>query len=295
MSKISTLFRKYVWIVDTIRRERRITLTELSNRWMHTNFSEGAPLSRSTFNRYRNEVEEIFGITIACDADNKYYIVDQNILHNDSVQEWMLNTLTVSNIVGEAKGLHDRILLENVPTEGEYLQQVVEAMRRGVRIFVRYCRYSMKEVKEWVVDPYCIKLFRRRWYLLCDNGKGCMVLSLDRILELTLTDEPFTIDPAFDAEAFFSEYYGVMTDPRIPLTRIILRAYGNERYSMRDLPLHHSQQLLEESDDYFDFELYLRPTSDFLAQILSRGKWVEVISPDDMANKISELHREAIK
>lgn len=78
--KASSLFKKYVWMVDTIRRAKRITLAELNDRWLHTYLSEGVPLSRTTFNRHRAEVEEIFGVTIGCDGDNCYYIVDNELL-----------------------------------------------------------------------------------------------------------------------------------------------------------------------------------------------------------------------
>lgn len=293
--KASLLFKQYVWLVDTIRRSRRITLADLNARWQLTSLSEGTPLSRTTFNRHRTAVEEIFGIKISCDADNYYYIVDASQLHSDNVQQWMLSALTVSNIVGEARGLHDRILLESIPTDGELLRQVVEAMQRGVRITVSYRRYGRDDDSQWTLEPYCIKLFRRRWYLLCKNSKGLMVLSFDRVTSLALTDESFAVDHDFDAESFFAEYFGVMTDSRIPLTRIVLRAYGNERFALRDLPLHPSQHLLEEAEDHVDFELRLRPTTDFLAHLLSRGRWVEVLSPNDIAQKISDLHREAIK
>ena len=294
--KASLLFKQYVWLLDTIRRSRRISLAELNERWQRTDLSEGAPLSRTTFNRHRAAVEEIFGITISCDADNRYYIVDGDLLHSDTVQQWMLSTITVSNIVGEARGLHDRILLESIPTEGELLRQVVDAMQRSVCIKVTYRRYGYNNDSSWTIEPYCIKLFRRRWYLLCHfSDGGFIMLSFDRITSLELTDDVFEIDPSFDAESFFSEYFGVMTDERIPLTRIVIRAYGNERYALRDLPLHPSQQEIEEGDNYVDFELRLRPTTDFLAHILSRGRWVKIQSPDYILQKITELHQEAIK
>jgi hypothetical protein len=121
-----------------------------------------------------------------------------------------------------------------------------------------------------------------------------ITLSFDRITSLILTDEPFAVDPDFDAEAFFSEYFGVMTDNRIPLQRIVLRAFGNERYALRDLPLHPSQKVVEEGSDYVDFELFLRPTSDFLAHILSRGRWVKIISPEAIAQQISNMHKESV-
>lgn len=294
--KASEVFKQYVWLVDTIRRARRISLAELSQRWQKTDLSNGNPLVRSTFNRHREAVEEIFGITIACDADNRYYIVDNEFFRSDTVQQWMLNTLTVSNIVGEVRGLHDRILLESIPTEGETLRLVVEAMQRNVKVHLTYRTYRSNNLSDWTVEPYCIKLFRRRWYLLCRlHDRGFLVLSFDRINSLELTGDTFAIDPTFDANTFFAEYFGVMTDNRVPLQRIVLRAFGNERFALRDLPLHHSQKLVEEGDDYVDFELKLRPTTDFLAHILSRGQWVKIISPKAIAQKIRDLHREALE
>ena len=292
----SALFKQYVWLADTIRIARRITLAELSERWQHSELGEGSRLNRATFNRHRAAVEEIVGLTIACDADNRYYIIDNNLLGSNTVQEWMLSTIAVSNIVGEARSLHDRILLESIPTDGELLQHIVEAMQRGLRITISYRRYGRSKDSQWTLEPYCIKLFRRRWYVLCRTADNSfIVFSLDRITSLSITDETFTVDPSFCADAYFSEYTGVMTDDRVPLQRIVLRAYGNERFALKDLPLHHSQRLLKEADDHVDFELRLRPTSDFIAHLLSRGKWVKVITPKKLSQEIANLHREAIE
>ena len=294
--KASTLFKQYAWLVDTIRRAGRIKLSDINERWMRTDMSEGHPFSRATFRRHRNEVEEMFGIDIKCDNENRYYIDDTSLMSSDSVTRWMLSTLAVSNIVSEARGLHDRILLESIPTEGDHLQQAVESMQNGHRIIIQYRRYGSGEPKQWIVEPYCIKLFRRRWYLLgrFENG-GFIVLSFDRVLQMQTTDETFTIDKHFDVQAYFADYFGVMTDSRTPLQRIVLRAYGNERYALRDLPLHSSQKVIAEGPDYVDFEVRLRPTSDFLAHILSRGRWLKVISPDDIAQKIKDLLQEALE
>ena len=56
--KKSFLFKQYVWLVDTIRRARRISLADLSECWQRSDLSEGKPLSRTTFNRHRDAVEE---------------------------------------------------------------------------------------------------------------------------------------------------------------------------------------------------------------------------------------------
>jgi len=302
--KASALFKEYVWLVDTISRARHITMRELNERWLRTEMSEGQPFSRTTFRRHRQEVEEMFGIIIECDEENRYYIDDPSLMSTDSVPRWMLGTLAVSNIVSEARGLHDRILLESIPTEGEHLQQVVEAMRTGSRIKVSYRRYGSDEPKSWTLEPYCIKLFRRRWYMLGgipskkgDEDTKCrtIVLSFDRIISLEPTEETFKMDKDFDSQAYFAGYFGVMVDDRIEVQRIVLRAYGNERYALRDLPLHPSQQEIGAGEDYVDFEVRLHPTNDFLAQIMSCGRWLKIISPKSIALQIKEMLQEAVE
>lgn len=294
--KASALFKQYVWLVDTIRRAGRITLREINDRWLRTEMSEGVPFSRTTFRRHRTEVEEMFGIIIDCDNENQYYIDDPSLMNTDSVPRWMLSTLAVSNIVSEARGLHDRILLESIPSESEHLQLVIEAMRNSHRISVTYRRYGDENPSIWKVEPYCIKLFRRRWYLLGCFEKGSFItLSFDRIIDINVTDEDFKMDDNFDAQIFFNDYFGVMTDDRLPIERIVLRAYGNEPYYLRDLPLHPSQQEIETNKDYTDFEICLRPTRDFFAHLLSRGRWLQVISPDSIAQEIKQMHLDAAK
>ena len=294
--KASALFKKYVWLVNTISSAGRITLREINEKWLRTEMSEGIEFSRTTFRRYRAEAEEMFGIIIDCDKENRYFIEDIGLFREDSVQQWMLSTLAVSNIVSEARELHDRILLESIPSESDYLSQMVEAMRENKCVSISYQRYGKKDIKNWLLEPYCIKLFRRRWYLLgrMKDG-GFITLSFDRITEMEVTDKTFVLDPDFDAQTYFSAYYGVMQGGDETKRRMVLRAFGNERYAMRDLPLHSSQKELDSGSDYVDFEVKLHPTSDFLAQILSRGRWLKVLEPKDIASKIKQLHLEATK
>ncbi len=292
--KASALFKEYVWLVGTISRAGRITLREINERWLRTDMSEGVPFSRTTFRRHRTEVEEMFDIIIECDNENRYYIDDTEMFREDSVQRWMLGSLTVSNIVSEARGLHDRILLESIPSESEHLRTVVDAMRENHCLSICYKRYGKTETSQWTVEPYCIKLFRRRWYLLGRLEDGdFLTLSFDRILEMEMTDRTFVLAKDFDAQTYFSNYYGIMQGGNEPKQRVVLRAFGNERYALRDLPLHHSQKELAVGDDYVDFEVKLHPTSDFLAQILSRGRWLKVLEPENIALKIRRMHLEA--
>lgn len=298
--KTPTLFKEYIWLVNTIYHAGRISLADINKRWMRTDMSEGMPLSRTTFNRHKDAIEDIFGIYIDCDRRDgyRYYIGNEEVLREDSVQNWMLSTLTVNNIVRESIKLQHRIVLENIPSDGECLETVIKAMRESKKVTIRYHRYQSAEAKSFTISPYCIKLFRQRWYLLGKfHDGGFAIFSFDRMEDITPTDEPFKMDKGFNAKEFFSECYGVVIGDGTLPERIVLRAYGSERCYLRDLPLHHTQKELKQTGEtnYADFELFLRPTSDLKGYIMSRGAWMKVLQPAWLADEIRQYHEDAIK
>lgn len=69
--RLQQQFCQYVWLVETLRREA-LTLEQLSEKWKDTEISGGLPLSRTTFNRMRDAVQDMFGVIIECEVRNKY-------------------------------------------------------------------------------------------------------------------------------------------------------------------------------------------------------------------------------
>ena len=82
----------------------------------------------------------------------------------------------------------------------------------------------------------------------------------------------------------------IMNAPEI----IAVKAFGMEQHYMRDLPIHHSQKEIKATDSYTDYEVFIRPTTDFKAHLMSRGGWLQVVSPKSLAKEILEWHQEAI-
>jgi hypothetical protein len=292
-----TKFKEYIWLVNTIYQARSITLAEINEKWLQTEMSEGIPLSRTTFHRHRIAIEEIFGLFIECNKKNgnKYFIGNDYVLREDSIQNWMLSTLSVSNMLGECQSLNHRILLENVPYGGETLQQVIKAMKENHIISLTYRRYGSPDTGFYQLAPYCVKLFHQRWYLLACFESGLKsVYAFDRIVSIEILEQKFKIDEDFDAADYFSDSYGIVVGENVEAERIVIRAFGYEPYYLRNLPLHHTQREIQSTDEYSDFELRLRPTSEFKAQLMSRGQWIEVLEPQSLADEIVEWHKNAI-
>ena len=295
--KIPILFKQYIWLIETIYEAGKITFAEINEKWLRTEESEGVELSRTTFNRHRDAILDMFGVIIECDRKDgyRYYIYNKDVLNDNSIANWLFSTLSVGNMLDENVGVQDRILLESIPSGNQDLRLIIKAMRENRRMMITYRRYGAASANSFPVAPYCVKLFKRRWYVLVrfdrpsyrDNGNGdkeaLSILSLDRIENIELLQEKFTINPEFDAVAFFNECFGIVVGDGTQPVRIVLRAYGMEPHYLRDLPLHHSQREILSTEEYTDFELFMRPTSDFKASLMSRGEWLQVISPDWLA------------
>ena len=103
---VPSLFKEYIWLVNTIKRARRITFAEIQEKWLDTEMSEGVEFARSTFNRHKDAIQDIFGIYLECDRKDgyKYYIGNENVLQEDSVQNWIISTMSVNNIMLQGYG-----------------------------------------------------------------------------------------------------------------------------------------------------------------------------------------------
>ena len=121
------------------------------------------------------------------------------------------------------------------------------------------------------------------------------VFSLDRIEDISIQKSKFKLDKNFHAASFFDECFGIVVGDGSKPVRIVLRAYGLEPHYLQDLPIHHSQRVINESEEYTYFELFMRPTSDLKAHLMSRGEWIKVISPKSLADEMKEWLNAAMK
>ena len=295
-----TLFQEYIWLVDTIHKNGRLTLDEINQRWLRTEMSEGLPLARSTFNRHRDAILDMFGIIIECDKKDgfRYYIDNDYVLEEDSIQNWMFSTLSVNSVLSESKGVYERILLERIPSDGENLHKFIEAMKRGVRITVNYRRYGAGASNSSMkLDPFFVRLFNKRWYGLVkfpEPTGNLFTLAFDRILALEVTDEKFDYPKDFDPAGWFHDCYGIVRDLEVPVEKVVIRAFGREVNYLRDLPLHVSQVEVDQTENHSDFQLTLSPTADFFSPLLSRGAAIKILEPQWLADEIKDLHQAAI-
>ena len=142
--KTQSLFKEYIWLLNTLLRYKKISLAEINEKWVNTELSGGIEIARSTFNRHKEAIENIFGILIECDVKDgyKYYIENEEDLKENSIQNWLFSTLSVNNLLSESVSLKNKILLETIPTNGNYLEDIIKAIKEKRRVEIEYKKYG---------------------------------------------------------------------------------------------------------------------------------------------------------
>lgn len=296
------LIRRYVWLIDTIRQAKRITLEEINRKWMEDKslrLEEEGEIPERTFHRHRQAIADIFDIDILCNRydGNTYYIDNEEALSQPSFSSWLFNGLAIDNQLMADKHIADRIIFEETPGGNEYLSPIIRAIAKNKILCLSYSRFNSADELQWTVEPYGLKQSGQRWYLFAKRSgyEYPTVLALDRITSLKITDDTFERDPALDIRKHFEDVVGVNVDDDFGCQPVTLRVYGPQRAYIEALPLHKSQHLISRTPDYSDYELTLRPEYEFQHAILRLGNDAEILTPswlrDDMKWYATELLR----
>ena len=154
-----------------------------------------------------------------------------------------------------------------------------------------YQGFSMEAPMDYLLEPYCLKEYKRRWYLFaCKHGvdKEPHSFALDRMNSAVVSERPFTVPKRFDADEFFRTRYGVLKyDDNVPAA-IRLKVAARQVNYFRSLPLHTSQQEVETTPDYSVFSYYLIPNFDFVHDVLYYGGDIEVLAPASLRKRMRD-------
>lgn len=279
------LLNKYLWILETIERYGHISRQKLNGLWREADVSGGEPLARRTFYNYRNGIEELFGISIGYNASTFEYFIE-NAENTSELNGWLVNSLSINGMLSDAGDIADRVMLEEVPSARRYLGVTIDAIKSLRKIRFSYTPFYRNNPTDGIIiEPYFLRIFRQRWYVIGYNGKDRKIktYSLDRLNSITITDEHFEM-PDINVKDFFKNLFGIMTS-KSKARQVIIKADSEQAKYLRALPIHSSQQE-QLCDGYSIFTYQLCITYDLVQELLSFGKRVTVISPVELKTMI---------
>ena len=287
-------FKSYIWLLETLQSRGPLTLNQIKELWMRSSINEDKKkLAPRTFSNHVAAIADIFGIDIVCDRrDNTYYIENDDEVGGNGIREWLMEALSLNNLINESASLRSRLLFESEPSSHRFLKDVIRAIRDERMLEVNYQSFKMPERRDFLLEPFCLKEYKRRWYLFARKhgiDKEPHSFALDRMNSVAVSERPFTVPKSFDTQSFFSTRYGVLQYDGEKPARIKLKVCARQANYFRTLPLHSSQKETEKNADYSIFSYYLTPNYHFIHDVLYYGDDVEVLEPNSLRETLSDI------
>lgn len=234
-----------------------------------------------TFQRDRKTLNELFNIEIAYkNATHKYHLINEGF---SELTESVFENLLLVNAYRQTKTHQNIILFEKRQASGIYnVQDIVHAIKKCQIISFTYTNHWNKSGEKKIMEPYALKEFRNRWYLIGHEfGKidfKLKIYGLDRITNLEINSKTFNKKEINTDDLFKNSFGIVSTENELP-ENIILSFKANQAKFVNSLPLHHSQEIINDNSEELRISLKLFPTYDFYQELLTHAERLTVISP----------------
>lgn len=287
-------FKRYIWLIELLQSYSMLTLDEIKGLWMESSVNdEKKPLADRTFFNNIDAIRDMFGIYIVCNrSTNEYYIENEEDIKGTGIRNWMMNALSMNNLLTESSAMKDRIIFEDIPSSQKFLVPIMKAMKEGYKIHVKYQSFRKNEPDERYLNPYCVKSFKQRWYLLAstDENPEPHIYALDRVIEAKQGFQQFELPEDFNAEEYFAPFCGYPLGSEkyeYPVT-VKVKVNAHQRDYFRTLPLHSSQEEAEIYDDYSIFTYHVIPNFYLKKELISYMDAVEVLEPEEFREEIKK-------
>lgn len=253
-------------------------------------------VSKRTFQRDLDDIRSLYNIDIQFDFSRKvYYIV---VDEHPDVSERILEAFDTFNALNISDRLSSHIHFEKRRPQGtENLYGLLHAIKNQLQIKFIYQKFWEDELTHRNAEPYALKEFRNRWYILANDLKDNQVKSfaLDRLAGLEITKKRFQLPIDFDVNDYYKYCFGIISPNGHKPEEVILSFNPFQGKYIKTLPLHESQEKIIDNEEEYRIKLTMFVTHDFFMELLSYGENVKVIKPDSLVAKMQRTCERVLK
>ena len=249
-------------------------------------------ISKRTFQRDRDDIRSLYNIDILFDFSKKVYYIDFD--EQPEANERILEAFDTFNALNLTDRLSKHIHFEKRKPQGtEHLYGVLHAIKNQIQIKFVYQKYWEDELTERIVEPYALKEFKNRWYVLSKDLGDDKIKSfaLDRLTDLEILIKKFNFPKDFDVNEHYRYCFGIISPNGHQPENVILSFNAFQGKYIKSLPLHDSQQILIDNEDELRIQLKLFITHDFFMELLSFGENLKVLKPQSLIDDLKSTVR----
>ena len=248
--------------------------------------------SEASVERDITAIRADYDITITYDRRRRGYYLD--LPTDEDVSDfrafvWLLERRERLDFLTQSGRPAGRYLQLEQPDHGatsqfrgiDWLAPLWNALQRQLVITFHYRTYNDGPDGQRLVEPGLLFEYRNRWYLdgYDLDRQAERTFGLDRISDLELTPQAVQPDRDIDYRANRQHVIGVTAPPGAPVERVVLRFAKPEAEYVRSLPLHGSQEIINETDTSVDVRLQVILNHELQREILAYGEFVKVLEP----------------
>ena len=249
-------------------------------------------ISKRTFQRDRDDIRSLYNIDILFDFSKKVYYIDFD--EQPEANERILEAFDTFNALNLTDRLSKHIHFEKRKPQGiEHLYGILHAIKNQIQIKFVYQKYWEDELTERLVEPYALKEFKNRWYVLSKDLVDNKIKSfaLDRLTDLGILNKKFNFPKDFDVNEHYRYCFGIISPNGHQPEDVVLSFNAFQGKYIKSLPLHDSQQILIDNEDELRIQLKLFITHDFFMELLSFGENLKVLKPQSLIDDLKSTVR----
>ncbi|WP_233882190.1 WYL domain-containing protein, partial [Tenacibaculum piscium] len=166
---------------------------------------------------------------------------------------------------------------------------IFDAIIKKVAVTFNHVNYKRNNaVKKYIFEPYVLKEFQNRWYVIGKTEKGYRTFSLDRISDLELTKNKIAINLERIEEKLRYTVGVSFNEETIKPIQIKLKINNSQKEYIKTTPIFKYQKITEENPDFFILSLFVGNSIELHQKILKYGHRIEVLEPLSLRKEIAD-------
>jgi predicted DNA-binding transcriptional regulator YafY len=289
--------KRYILIIEKINDSKYPSLENLREFLR----DQGFEISERTLQRNIEAIRLEFNIDIKYDYNHKGYYIDKD--STDSLETFLkfleiagTAELISDSIKEDRKTLHYLSFDTAAYLKGvEYLKILLKAIKDSKVVTFNKVNYKSEKNSEYLVEPYLLKEYQNRWYLVgyVPKIKEVRTFGLDRIDQVQVLKEKFKKDKEIKPLEMFDNIIGVNgEDGKVEEVHLSLTPLQGKY--LKSLPLHKSQQIIKEDQKETFISLKVVVNYELLQRILMLGYQCTVLQPKSLVEEVKNSLKESL-
>lgn len=294
-TSMQTAVLRWCFIIDKLRAKASVSRRELED------CLNGNGIGKVSARNVQRDIQHLvddFDLEIV--YEKRLYSLNEESTPKVQTLFTFLETLLSSGAaltkLQDVKAAYKYIALGSEPQKNIHLVlPILRAIDRKLALRFNHRKFGGSSERIFLISPYYLKEYLGRWYVygkLQGKAKLCF-FGLDRIAGLETMDSTYEANSSLDKPGM--DVIGIMIPPNKKPVEVILEYKPDRGSYIKTLPLHHSQQVVEDTTDRLVIKLRVIPNCDLVERILKDGDSVKVLKPALLATQVRESLANALQ